>query len=315
MSGDITPVRRHELRRRRSDGYVDGCAGASFGHRLPDQPDQAVRNAYEIGWHLGRRDTLDIPLPLHLNEIEADEYARGLYCEETGESLTVMGSGMRFGDDTPGRDGTMHDSPRTALAKEMGDVLAAIEYACMSGLVDRDMVATARERKLAKLLSPGSRDNLGRRLAPPPLGYDPPVSNQLVDVRDHSNCVGPANPRDLIGRRIIRYMPEMPTTYADDVFAAWQLDDQDTWIVFTHPSAAAHIDIDASLGDRDMTIIDMEIVAMSVEADRFVLIAIDTRDHSDSVSWSLSPTCILGPDDDVRTGLVIRRRPPEFRDR
>lgn len=311
----MTPERRRLLRRRRSDGYVDGSTGASFGYRLPAPTDEAGRQAYETGWHVGRRDGLDIPLPPHVNEVDAEEYAKGLYCEEVGESLTVLGSGVRFGDDTPGRDGSMHDSPRRALAKEMGDVLAAIEYACMSGLVDREMVSIGRERKLAKLLSPNSRDNLGRRLAPPPLGYDPPVADQLIDVRDLPDYVGPALPQDLIGRRIIRYMPDLPTEYVDDVFAGWQLDDQDTWIVFAHPSAASHVVVDATRGTRDMTFIDLEIVSVTVEERGFLIVAVDPDDREDIVDWNLSTDCLLGPGDDVRRGLVVMRRPAEFRDR
>ncbi len=167
---DVTPDRRRALRRARSQGYVDGGIGASFGHRRSDTFDDGEKAAYEAGWHLARHEKLDIPIPARISTVDAEDYACSLYCEEVGESLTVIGSGGRFGLDTPGRDG--QESPRRDLAREMGDVLAAVEYACLAGLVDRDTVETGRAIKLARLLSPTSRDALGRRLAPPPQGFD-----------------------------------------------------------------------------------------------------------------------------------------------
>jgi hypothetical protein len=171
---DMIPRRRAELRRERSHGYVDAMTGAGYLARLSCGDDEAGRIAYDTGWHVGRHEKHGIAIPDSVNPTDAEDYARGLYCEEAGESLTVVGSGLRFGVDTPGRADGGGDSPRLMLAKEMGDVLAAVEYACRSGLVDRRTVEKARDRKIAKLLDPQSRDNLGRRLAPPPLGYDAP---------------------------------------------------------------------------------------------------------------------------------------------
>jgi len=308
----MTPDRRRALRRVRSDGYVDGSTGASFGHRRLDSSDDAERAAYETGWHLGRYDKLDIPVPSHVSTVDAEDYARSLYCEEAGESLTVIGSAGRFGLDTPGRDG--EDSPRRHLAKEMGDVLAALEYACLAGLVERATVETGRRSKLAKLLSPASRDNLGRRLAPPPAGCDTAPADHLLDVSRLPDFAGFAEVGMLLGRRIIRYMPELATEYPDDVFAAWQLDDQDTWVVLAHPSASGQIDVDDSRPGRDMTFIDHEIVSMTLRHDHLQIVAVGRDGSDDTITWELSHGRVLGPGDDLRRGLVLMRRPPGYRD-
>jgi len=310
---DITPDRRRALRRARSDGYVDGSTGAAFGHRRLDAADDGERAAYETGWHVGRHEKLDIPVPSHVSTVDAEDYARSLYCEEAGESLTVIGSGGRFGFDTPGRDG--EDSPRRHLAKEMGDVLAAVEYACLAGLVDRSTVEAGRKSKLGKLLSPASRDNLGRRLAPPPQGFDGEPDDHLIDVTGLPDFAGFAGQAMLLGRRIIRYMPELGTEYPDDVFAGWQLDDQDTWLVLAHPSAADQVAVDDTRPGRDMTFIDHEIVSMTLRHDHLQIVAVGPDGNDDVVTWTLSPDRVLGHGDDLRRGLVLMRRPREYRDR
>lgn len=101
-----------------------------------------------------------------------EQYALGLLVEEPGEVLQLVGKALRFGLDTPGvKDALtgevdMSLTPRTALAKELGDVLAVIEYTLRRGVVDRDAVNKQQFRKLGKLLDPEALDNLGRRLAP-----------------------------------------------------------------------------------------------------------------------------------------------------
>lgn len=90
-------------------------------------------------------------------------YVLGLLTEEMGEANQIIGKAQRFGFQTPGRGNL---TPKDTLPIELGDVLAAIEYAVQRGVVDREALLMARDRKLALLVSSESRDNLGRRLAP-----------------------------------------------------------------------------------------------------------------------------------------------------
>lgn len=92
----------------------------------------------------------------------AEAYALGLLVEECGEVAQCVGKAIRFGLGSPQANATT----RAALALEIGDLLAAVEYALKRNLVDADTVYLQRSRKLLRLLDPESRDNLGRRLAP-----------------------------------------------------------------------------------------------------------------------------------------------------
>ena len=86
--------------------------------------------------------------------------------------LQLIGKRGRFGMDTPGvKDPLtgvvdMAVTPRTRLALELGDILAAVDYAILRGVIPRAHVARQHQSKLNKLLDPESKDNLGRRLAP-----------------------------------------------------------------------------------------------------------------------------------------------------
>lgn len=99
-----------------------------------------------------------------------EQYVMGLLTEEAGEILQWLGKSFRFGIDTPGRLGTdgkvTGETPRTLLPDELGDMLAAIDFAVAHGMFDYSAIEAARTRKLAKLLNPDARDNLGRPLAP-----------------------------------------------------------------------------------------------------------------------------------------------------
>lgn len=101
---------------------------------------------------------------------EAERYCLGLLTEEMCEAGCHIGRAERFGLDTLGEDGI---SERAGLTKELGDVLAAIRFAEMHGMVDATEVADACDTKLAKLLDPSNVDNLGRQLAPTPPGFIP----------------------------------------------------------------------------------------------------------------------------------------------
>jgi hypothetical protein len=97
----------------------------------------------------------------------ADLYALGLMTEEFGETLQLIGKGLRFGMDHARADG---QTARMMLPLEMGDASAAIDFACMDGIAPFNEVIAQREAKKKKLLSPDSRDDEGHRLAPEPRG-------------------------------------------------------------------------------------------------------------------------------------------------
>lgn len=103
---------------------------------------------------------------------EIERYALDLLMEETGEVGQCIGKAGRFGLDTPGvkdpltGEVDMTITPRRALAKELGDVIAAVHYAILRGVISKDALEAAAHRKYTKLIDPNSKDNLGRRLAP-----------------------------------------------------------------------------------------------------------------------------------------------------
>ncbi|MDR6953850.1 NTP pyrophosphatase (non-canonical NTP hydrolase) [Ancylobacter sp. 3268] len=103
---------------------------------------------------------------------EAERYCLGLLAEEAGEIVQLVGKAMRFGTDTPGRlnaaGEVSGETPRTLLPAELGDMLAAVSFAIRHGIVQSEAIETAQVRKLAKLLDPDAKDNLGRPLAPQP---------------------------------------------------------------------------------------------------------------------------------------------------
>lgn len=93
----------------------------------------------------------------------ATRYALGLLVEEMGEALCHIGRALRFGLDTLGQDGI---AEREGLAKELGDVRAAIDFGGMNRVFDMDATFYQRSKKLSKLTDPSETDNIGRRLAP-----------------------------------------------------------------------------------------------------------------------------------------------------
>jgi hypothetical protein len=97
----------------------------------------------------------------------SDLYALGLVAEEMGEVIQLVGKWLRFGPDHARRDG---DSARSLMPIEMGDVAAAIDFACFDGIAPFHQVIARREEKKAKLLNPASLDDQGGRLAPEPRG-------------------------------------------------------------------------------------------------------------------------------------------------
>jgi hypothetical protein len=99
-------------------------------------------------------------------------YATALLGEEGGEIAQIVGKAGRFGLDAPGPDRAPYfgKTARQLLAIEAGDMLAAIRYGALAGLLDMTQVEAFAARKLAKLLDPDSRDCNGYRLAPDPKG-------------------------------------------------------------------------------------------------------------------------------------------------
>lgn len=97
-------------------------------------------------------------------------YALGLLVEEAGEIAQAVGKALRFGLDSPGPDAAPYHgrTARQLLNMETGDMAAATLWATADGVLDEEAIADRGDAKLQKLLSPDSRDNLGRRLAPEP---------------------------------------------------------------------------------------------------------------------------------------------------
>lgn len=124
---------------------------------------QAHRDAYANSTYA------QIPLELvdQAVAVIADLYALGLVVEEMGEVAQLIGKSLRFGIDTPGREGA---TARELLPVEMGDVEAAIHYAARDGIASFSGIIQAREAKKSRLFSPDSLDSAGDRLAPEPRG-------------------------------------------------------------------------------------------------------------------------------------------------
>jgi hypothetical protein len=97
----------------------------------------------------------------------ADQYSLGLLAEEMGEAIQRVGKWLRFGADHTSRAG---QTPRGELAKELGDVEAAIDFAVADTVVDGFEVLRQQQAKRFKLLDPASLDDQGNRLAPQPRG-------------------------------------------------------------------------------------------------------------------------------------------------
>jgi hypothetical protein len=106
---------------------------------------------------------------LRIDEI----YGLGLIAEESGEIVQLVGKALRFGVDARGPAGPpSHGSHvRELLPIEVGDILAAIRYLALTGLLDLVDAERCADAKLNKLLDPSSVLADGRRLAPPPGWY------------------------------------------------------------------------------------------------------------------------------------------------
>lgn len=99
------------------------------------------------------------------NEPEAlERYTIHLVAEEASEAIQMTGKWGRFGPDHARRDGL---TARAGLALELGDVLAAIDFALCAGLIDPKKMLDQREAKFARLTDPDAVDDEGRQLAPP----------------------------------------------------------------------------------------------------------------------------------------------------
>lgn len=116
-------------------------------------------------------DAIHMSLPRALvedvTEKLSDLYALGLVTEEAGEVLQLIGKWLRFGPDHARSDG---ETARAMLPTEMGDLSAALDFACLDGIASFREVISRRECKKERLLNPDSRDDAGRRLAPEPRG-------------------------------------------------------------------------------------------------------------------------------------------------
>lgn len=124
-------------------------------------------SAAELSVHYNAKAKARAELMEKAAERLADLYALGLLAEEMGETIQLVGKWLRFGPDHARSDG---ETARALLPTEMGDASAAIDFACLDGLVSFDAVVERHAAKKAKLLNPDSRDDEGRRLAPEPRG-------------------------------------------------------------------------------------------------------------------------------------------------
>lgn len=104
---------------------------------------------------------------------DLEKYALGLLAEEQAEATKNIGKWMRFGADHARHDGL---TPRKGLSLEIGDVLAAIEYALNAGILDIHTVQEHAANKVDRLLNPLAVDDQGNRLAPElPTPYTPRI--------------------------------------------------------------------------------------------------------------------------------------------
>jgi hypothetical protein len=128
---------------------------------------------------------------LRANEIREQRlpttYALALLAEEAAEVTQQAMKWLRFGPDTPGWVNNKGLTPRQLINEEVGDLIAAMEFAELHGLLDDHAISLAADRKLAKLLNPAILDNLGRPLAP-----QPPASKMLNDLRIRFGLAGVA---------------------------------------------------------------------------------------------------------------------------
>lgn len=97
-------------------------------------------------------------------------YALALIGEESSEIGVIVGKALRFGLDARGPDGPPYhgSNARELLPIEAGDVLAALRYAALCGILDLVDVERCADAKLAKLLDPDCYDANGNPLAPIP---------------------------------------------------------------------------------------------------------------------------------------------------
>lgn len=95
------------------------------------------------------------------------EQCLGKLVSEAGEVLAIAGRAQGFGLLTP--DSYREGRPvtaRTRLTEEVGHLLAAIDLACLHGILDPGGLVAARNDMLSRLMDPAKTDYLGRRLAP-----------------------------------------------------------------------------------------------------------------------------------------------------
>lgn len=102
-----------------------------------------------------------------LDTRDPDAYALATIGEEANEVSVLVHKAARFGADSPMRRATPDgETARDLIAKECGDVQAAIEFGIQKGSINGAIVTRAYRDKLRLLLDPTATDNLGRPLAP-----------------------------------------------------------------------------------------------------------------------------------------------------
>jgi hypothetical protein len=114
-----------------------------------------------------------------------EAFCLGKIVSECGEFSQTAGNALCYGIDTP--DSGM--SARARLEEELGDIHAAICFASLHGVVSATAIAQRSSRKLAKLLDPSQKDNLGRPLAPQPEHTHRPVYLPIPGTEPGSDAI------------------------------------------------------------------------------------------------------------------------------
>lgn len=145
------------------NGYLD-----TLSHMLRDK-DYPCRECDATGW-IPNPDYKPLPPD---NPVDPLIYCLAMISEECAEVQQMIGKALRFGLDTPGSPQYPYDgqSARTLIAREIGDLRAAIRFAVRHGFVNADEVTRQERSKYARLTDKYATDNLGRQLAPQPTDW------------------------------------------------------------------------------------------------------------------------------------------------
>lgn len=95
------------------------------------------------------------------------QYELAVLGEECGEVIQIVGKTLRFGYASHSPDDPQRESNLDLLHKELGDILAAIDFAVERGLLDREKLITRQFHKRRNLM----------QVAPPPATHNIRISS------------------------------------------------------------------------------------------------------------------------------------------